>query len=89
MANSEKMSGGSNVALLTLEFSAIDRENGHPMQVSTPSLFFAADIKQDMLLSERWMAERGIDVCPRRHVLQGVAQTCIVWIPGARAWGDN
>ena len=89
MANSQKMSGGSNEALLTLDFDSNDRDTGRPMCVTTPSLLYEADTEQDILLSYSWLAERGFDVCPRRHGLQGTANHHIVWIPGISSQPTN
>lgn len=81
-ANSQRMSGGVQEALLTLEFAGRDKESARPVHVSTPSLLYEADISQDIILSYAWLAERGFDVCPKRHGLQGIADGRIVWLPG-------
>ena len=81
-ANSQIVQGGSNEALLTLTFNAKDRDNGREVQVQTPSLLYEAAIQQDMILSYAWLAERGFDVCPRRHGLQSTTENRMFWIPG-------
>ena len=81
-ANSQTLQGGVNEALLTLEFAATDKESGREIQVRTPSLLYEAAIELDMILSYAWLAERGFDVCARRHGIQGTTEDRVIWIPG-------
>ncbi len=76
-ANSQRMAGGVQEALLTLEFAGRDRYNAQPVQVSSPSLIYEADISQDIILSYAWLAERGFDVCPKRLAGNRGRKNCV------------
>ena len=52
------------------------------MLIECPAVFYDAPLGIDCILSYEWLAKNGIDVRCRRHGLEVVRSTGLMWIPG-------
>jgi hypothetical protein len=84
-ANNQRVKGGSDEALVELQFSGVVQDTKNAVVVKIPTLLYEADIEEDVILSYVWLAERNLNVVPRKHGVQGFFDGCSVWICGVLA----
>ena len=83
-ANNQRLPGGGRVVIADLQFEAVEWDNRKKMVLTAPTLLYEAAMEEDILLSYQWLAERNIDVCPRKHGLRTRMGNAIMWMPGER-----
>ena len=88
-ANQQPLAGGAYGAQMELLFRAHCEDTKQAVKVQTPTLVYAADIAEDVILSYTWLGERSFLVNPKRHGLLGQVGNSRVWIPGTPSNDDS
>ena len=83
-ANKKALGGGRLEVCGGLQFQAVEVESKKRSTLTAPCYLYAAEIEEDVILSYRWLVERGVDVCPRKHGVTACVGRTVVWIQGER-----
>ena len=83
-ANNQRLPGGRRVAEVGLRFEAELGREKKEHTLTAPSELYEAAMEEDVILSYQWLAERDIDVCPRKHGLRMSWGHETVWMPADR-----
>jgi hypothetical protein len=83
-ANNQIVEGGNLEVELAIHFCGVGKGTRTKHVVEMPITLVEAEIDQDLILSYRWMGERGILIDPRKHGfwVQGGGQD--LWVEGLR-----
>ena len=83
-ANKKLMDGGNQEVLLTLVVKGTQVGVEKSVELRLPTWFYAADIKDDLILSYEWCRLRGIDISARHHGLLCITSGEEYWVDGLR-----
>ena len=64
--------------------SGVHNVSNKKVEVQIPTIFYEADINEDIILSYEWCARAGVEVHPPKHGILCVRKGTEIWVDGVR-----